>query len=138
MTGNSRNLVLKKMKFGDSIFSNFVDRENMDKQVESLLFTLKKDLSDLVKSSAFSGLKGGTEVEDMDHDELKLMQMLAKDILPCVVKIGGPEARTDIRYCTSIGVDGLSAPMIESECDSQRYAPINSNNSFYRSPLRDR
>ena len=88
---------------------------SMNTQVESLLFKIRKDLSELVKTSAFSGLKGGTETEDMDHDELRLLAIIGKDIVPVTVKIGGPEARTDIRYCYSIGVDGISAPMIESE-----------------------
>jgi hypothetical protein len=87
----------------------------MNTKVETLLFSLKKELSKLVETAAFSALKGGTEVEDMDHDELKIMNLLAKDIVPCIVKIGGPEARTDIRYCHSINIDGISAPMIESE-----------------------
>jgi hypothetical protein len=88
---------------------------SMNKQVESLLFKIRKDLSELTRSAAFCGLKGGTETEDMDHDELKLLSLIGKDIVPTTVKIGGPEARTDIRYCFSIGIDGISAPMIESE-----------------------
>ena len=87
----------------------------MNTQVESLLFKIRKSLSELVSSYAFSGLKGGTETEDMDHDELRLLSLIGKDIVPVAVKIGGPEARTDIRYCYSIGIDGISAPMIESE-----------------------
>jgi hypothetical protein len=86
----------------------------MNSQVESQLFQLRKNLQVMIDRYAFSGLKGGTETEDMDHDELKLFYLIGKDLLPVSVKIGGPEARTDIRYCLSIGIDGISAPMIES------------------------
>lgn len=87
----------------------------MNPNVETKLFSLRKNLQDFVLKFAFCGLKGGTETEDMDHDEIRLLYMLGKDIIPVGIKIGGPEARTDIRQCTQIGVDGLSAPMIESE-----------------------
>ncbi|MDX1960592.1 MAG: aldolase/citrate lyase family protein [Leptospiraceae bacterium] len=84
-------------------------------QIDKELFQIRKTLKQLVDTKAFSSLKGGTETEDMDHDELRLLHMIGKDILPVSVKIGGPEARTDIRACLAIGVEGISAPMIESE-----------------------
>ena len=62
----------------------------------------------MLKIIVFTG-KGGTETEDMDYDELKLLSLLGRDLLP-VVKIGGPEARTDIRFCKANGIDGISAP----------------------------
>ncbi|HMW07043.1 MAG TPA: aldolase/citrate lyase family protein [Leptospiraceae bacterium] len=68
-----------------------------------------------VKDYCFTGLKGGTETEDMDYDELKLLSLLGRDLVPVIVKIGGPEARTDIRFCKANGIDGISAPMIESQ-----------------------
>jgi hypothetical protein len=88
---------------------------NLTAQVESSLLRLRSDLKELIEVSGFCGLKGGTENEDMDFDELNLLHMLAKDLIPVTVKIGGPEARTDIRYCYSIGIEGICAPMIESE-----------------------
>ena len=87
----------------------------MNKSVEVALFNLKKDLGIYVKDYCFTGLKGGTETEDMDYDELKLLSLLGRDLVPVVVKIGGPEARTDIRFCRGNGIDGISAPMIESQ-----------------------
>ena len=86
----------------------------------------------MVEEAGFCGLKGGTETEDMDHDELRLLHLLGKDILPVTVKIGGPEARTDIRACMAIGVDGLSAPMIESEYSLRNF--INTLKSLYSAP----
>lgn len=87
----------------------------MNQTIETRLFELRKLLQEFVKQYGFCGLKGGTETEDMDHEELKFLYLLGKEILPVGVKIGGPEARTDIRACVEIGVDGISAPMIESE-----------------------
>lgn len=94
---------------------------NLTPQVESYLAILKKDLEELMAAAGFCGLKGGTETEDMDYDELNLLHMLGKDLLPVTVKIGGPEARTDIRYCYSIGIEGICAPMIESEYSLRNY-----------------
>ncbi len=62
-----------------------------------------------------AALKGGTEVEDMTFEEIAFLKALCGEDLPLVVKIGGPEARNDMRACKSIGVDCLLAPMIESE-----------------------
>ncbi len=88
---------------------------NLKHQVEESLLKLRKDLEELINISGFCGLKGGTETEDMEYDELNLLHLLGKDLVPVTVKIGGPEARTDIRYCYSIGIEGICAPMIESE-----------------------
>lgn len=88
---------------------------NLTEQVENSLLRLRKDLEELIVTSGFCGLKGGTETEDMDYEELSLLHMVGKDLLPVTVKIGGPEARTDIRFCYSTGIEGICAPMIESE-----------------------
>jgi HpcH/HpaI aldolase/citrate lyase family protein len=59
-------------------------------------------------------LKMGTEVEDNSFEEIDNYQLLFGGILPIIVKIGGPEARNDMRQLTNIGVSGFVAPMIES------------------------
>ncbi len=97
------------------VFLYYDDNNSMNKSIGSTLLNLKKDLIHLKKNYHFTALKGGTETEDMDFDEINLLSLLCKDILPVIIKIGGPEARTDIRYLASIGIDGISAPMIESE-----------------------
>ncbi|HNO24548.1 MAG TPA: aldolase, partial [Leptospiraceae bacterium] len=63
----------------------------MNEKTESTLFRLRKTLQSMVEEAGFCALKGGTETEDMDHDELRLLHLLGKDILPVTVKIGGPE-----------------------------------------------
>ena len=84
---------------------------NLTAQTERSFIRLKSDLKDLIEVSGFCGLKGGTETEDMDYDELYMLHLLGKDLLPVTVKIGGPGARTDIRYCYSTGIEGICAPM---------------------------
>jgi len=75
---------------------------------------LKARLEELVKSWGLTALKTGTEVEDMSFEEIGLLRDLSRDLIPLFVKIGGPEARNDMRELEAIGVDGLIAPMIES------------------------
>ena len=79
-----------------------------------LIENLEAKLDDLTHKYGLVALKGGTEVEDMTYDELLFLKQIAIN-LPVIVKIGGPEARNDIRYCKSIAIDGILAPMIESE-----------------------
>ncbi len=83
--------------------------------MEKNLLTLRKTLQEMKENYAFVCLKTGTETEDMGEAEITLLQTICQGILPLHVKIGGPEARNDIRICQKIGVSGLSAPMIESE-----------------------
>lgn len=63
-------------------------------------------------------LKTGTEVEDMGFDEIAIMREVSLEngarIMPLIVKIGGPEARRDMRECLALGVDVMLAPMVES------------------------
>lgn len=92
-------------------------QEGTSSEVEKI----RKLLKDYVSEVGFYSLKGGTETEDMDYEELQLFKDISKDIVPLIVKIGGPEARTDIRFCDSIQVDGIVAPMIESEYGLRNY-----------------
>lgn len=54
----------------------------------------------------------------MDFAEIALMREVSRDngrnFMPLVVKIGGPEARRDIRDCLATGVDVILAPMVET------------------------
>ncbi len=87
----------------------------------SLIKKLRKELLLLNKEHSVVGMKGGTEVEDMSFKELSFLHSVTKDIVPLVVKIGGPEARNDIREILNIGVEGIIAPMIESEYSLENF-----------------
>ncbi|HMV35834.1 MAG TPA: hypothetical protein PKD60_08080, partial [Turneriella sp.] len=75
-----------------------------------LVENLQKKLRLLNQQHGVIALKTGTEVEDMDGAEIAVMrQISAAAGLPLVVKIGGPEARRDMRECLALGVDVLLA-----------------------------
>jgi len=61
------------------------------------------------------GLKLGTEAEANSFEEISRLMVFINNILPIVVKIGGCDARNDIKQLAKLGVTGLIAPMIESE-----------------------
>ncbi len=81
---------------------------NMNERIQKKLWYMRE-------SHGIVGVKGGTEVEDMTFEELNVLREISQGIVPMIVKIGGPEARNDMRHCLNINVDGILAPMIESE-----------------------
>ena len=76
--------------------------------------TLKEKLLVLKNTFGLVALKTGTEIEDMGLDEIKVMQSICSNIVPITVKIGGPEARQDIRAMLTLKIDMILAPMVES------------------------
>lgn len=72
-----------------------------------------KRLKALARESGVIALKLGTEVEAFDFDTISLLSKLAGN-MPTVVKIGGPDARNDIRQCLALGIRSLLSPMVES------------------------
>ena len=86
----------------------------MAPDVKRELFSLKESLRHLSKNGHAVALKTGTEIEDMSAQEIKVLREVSWGVLPLTVKIGGAEARQDIRSMLSLGVDCLLAPMIES------------------------
>lgn len=76
--------------------------------------SLREKLQWLRDKYSVIGVKGGTEIEAMTFDDIYTMRSVSDGILPMTVKIGGAEARNDIDYMMSIGVDTILAPMIES------------------------
>jgi hypothetical protein len=80
---------------------------------KNLLNECKSELQRLFEEHHVVGLKTGTEVEDMGFDEIAFLKDIAGTI-PVTVKIGGPEARNDIRQCLKIGIDLILAPMVET------------------------
>jgi len=61
-----------------------------------------------------SCLKLSTEDAAMSFEQIRFWTQLAEGILPVMVKIGGPNARNDIKQLLALNVDGLIAPMVES------------------------
>ena len=84
-----------------SLVGEMIDR------LRARLFILREDFG-------LRSMKTGTEVEDMSFAEISLLREISGGIVPLYVKIGGPEARNDIRNLIRIGVDGIIAPMVES------------------------
>ena len=82
--------------------------------VSSQIQNLRSALYQLAESHFVTGLKTGTEVEDMSFDEIAFLSEVAREIVPMTVKIGGPEARNDMRQCLSLGVSTVLAPMVET------------------------
>ncbi len=75
---------------------------------------LKDMLEILTNRLGLVAVKGGTEVEDMTFNEILFFKKVA-GVLPMIVKIGGPEARNDMRELKRLNIDGILAPMVESE-----------------------
>ena len=96
----------------DIIFLKLVDNSSMKK--EAAIQDLRSYLSAIVEPGIICGLKTGTEIEDMGYDEILFMRQISRNIVPLTVKIGGPEARQDIRSCLKMGIDCILAPMVES------------------------
>ena len=78
-----------------------------------ILKSLKEKIQILSAEHHVVGIKTGTEVEDMGFDEIEFMKSFSMG-LPLTVKIGGPEARNDMRQCIKTGVDIILAPMVET------------------------
>lgn len=77
-------------------------------------YKLRAALSFLRDNHGLVAIKTGTEVEDMSFEEIGMLRRITSGLLPLHVKIGGPEARNDIRNLLQLQVDGIIAPMIES------------------------
>lgn len=80
---------------------------------------LRDRLTKLVRNDQVVALKAGTEIEDMSIAEIQFFREISQsesgeEIVPLILKIGGPEARQDMRSALSIGVNTILAPMVES------------------------
>ena len=82
------------------------------KKVESFQATLARSLRHLKNDFGACGLKLSTEDAAMTIDQIKFWADAS--LLPAIVKIGGPNARNDIKQLVSLNIDGLIAPMVES------------------------
>jgi hypothetical protein len=61
-----------------------------------------------------SCLKLSTEDAAMSFEQIRFWTELTQGVLPVMVKIGGPNARNDIKQLLALNIDGLIAPMVES------------------------
>lgn len=75
---------------------------------------LKESLRRLKTRFGASALKLSTEDAAMSLDQIEYWTGLCSGIMPVMVKIGGPNARNDIKQLTALNIDGLIAPMVES------------------------
>ncbi len=82
---------------------------------------LTQTLHELKQEHGLLSLKAGTEWEDMDCSEISHLYSLGENELPILVKIGGPEAKSDLRRLRDIGVNGILGPMIESEYALEKF-----------------
>ncbi len=82
------------------------------KKAESFQATLVRSLRKLKNDHGACGLKLSTEDAAMTIDQIKFWAEVS--ILPAIIKIGGPNARNDIKQLVPLNIDGLIAPMVES------------------------
>ena len=75
---------------------------------------LRSALLQLKNEFGACGLKLSTEDAAMSLEQINYWAESAGDILSVVVKIGGPNARNDIKQILPMNIDGLIAPMVES------------------------
>ena len=68
------------------------------------------------------GIKQSFEDEGVILDDINTIRTITKfNNLKLSVKIGGCEAKSDIRQCKYIGVEGIVAPMVETEFALQKF-----------------
>lgn len=82
---------------------------------------LREQLVGLAADCGAISLKVSTEDAGMGYDEIRTVHRLFQDILPLCAKIGGPEARQDMRTVVDIGCRAVVAPMIESSYSLQKF-----------------
>ncbi|MBT5029337.1 MAG: hypothetical protein HOL15_04715 [Nitrospinaceae bacterium] len=75
---------------------------------------LRSELLLLKKQFGACGLKLSTEDAAMSLEQIAFWAESAGNALPAMVKIGGPNARNDIKQLLPMHIDGLIAPMVES------------------------
>ncbi|MCK9225564.1 MAG: aldolase/citrate lyase family protein [Candidatus Muirbacterium halophilum] len=80
----------------------------------NLLSNIRDAVYELKEEYGACSLKLGTEAEANTFEDIAYMQENVGDIIPIIVKVGGCEARNDIRKMAKIGVSGIVGPMIES------------------------
>jgi 2-keto-3-deoxy-L-rhamnonate aldolase RhmA len=81
--------------------------------------------------SKFVSLKGEFEAEGLSRDSVAAeAAYAARNGLPYLVKIGGCEAKSDLRFLMAIGVRSVVAPMIESPFAMRKYQEMVPEGAF--------
>lgn len=75
---------------------------------------LRNALKELRDDYGCTALKFETEAEGVSFEDIRYYMNLALGQMAIKVKIGGVDARNDIRELLKIGVKGIIAPMVES------------------------
>lgn len=83
-------------------------------KVVSAKSDLRSILRHLRNEFGACGLKLSTEDAGMSIEQIAYWAEFVGDTLPIVVKIGGPNARNDVKRLLPLNIDGLIAPMVES------------------------
>jgi len=78
-------------------------------------------LQRLVQEFGATCLKLSTEDAGMSFSQIDYWSRLSKGIVPLVVKIGGPNARNDIKQLLQPAISGFIAPMVESPYGLQNF-----------------
>ena len=81
-----------------------------------------------LKNLGVIAVKQSLEDEGAGFNDLLLMRKLTKKAgLKLDVKIGGCEAKNDIYFCKKIAVDGMVAPMVESDYALRKFIQVITN-----------
>tara|TARA_A100001011_G_C14317703_1_gene848780 strand:+ start:157 stop:924 length:768 start_codon:yes stop_codon:yes gene_type:complete len=85
----------------------------------------------LLKKRGVVAVKQSLEDEGASYDDLLLMRKVTnQSSLKLDIKIGGCEAKNDIHFCKKIKVDGIIAPMVESDYALVKFIQVVRNNTM--------
>ena len=82
---------------------------------------LREMLKNLKEKHGLVAMKLGTEAEACRFEYIAYINKLAQQIVPVLVKIGGPDARNDIRTLLKMRIGGIIAPIVESPYGLKKY-----------------
>jgi hypothetical protein len=97
---------------------------------------LKKNINTLKKKYGLIGIKAEFEAEGSSNTDISRLKILSSELNTQLhVKIGGVEAKNDIYNCIELGVDGIIAPMVESEFGLIKFIDTIKNLKLKKKPI---
>lgn len=97
---------------------------------------LKKNINLLKKKFGLVGIKAEFEAEGSAKADISRLKILSNDLNTQLhVKIGGVEAKNDIYSCIELGVDGIIAPMVETEFGLIKFINTIENLKLTKKPI---